>query len=77
MQLGYQGVWPGQRFFARVEGSYVQAMSYAPGDVFGKGADHPSQVRGALEMGGDLLKAPQMKRRARAAAPPIADWCCG
>ena len=40
-----------KKFFARVEGSYVQAMGYTSGDVFGKAGDHPSQIRGALEVG--------------------------
>jgi hypothetical protein len=40
-----------KQFFARVEGSFVQAMSYTSGDTFGKLGDHPAQVRGALEVG--------------------------
>lgn len=37
-----------KQFFARAEGSFVQAMSYTSGAVFGKLGDHPAQVRGAL-----------------------------
>ncbi|HJU28683.1 MAG TPA: outer membrane beta-barrel protein [Candidatus Binataceae bacterium] len=40
-----------KKFFARLEGAYVQAMGYTSGGVFGKVGDHPSQVGGALEMG--------------------------
>lgn len=40
-----------KRFFARVEGSYVQAMGYTSGSTFGRFGDHPSQIRGALEIG--------------------------
>jgi hypothetical protein len=40
-----------KQFFGRLEGSYVQAMGYTSGDVFGKVGDHPSQVRGAIELG--------------------------
>ncbi len=40
-----------KQFFARIEGSFVEAMSYSGGDPFGKLADHPSQVRGLIEGG--------------------------
>jgi hypothetical protein len=40
-----------KQFFARVEGSYVQAMSYSAGATFGRFGNHPTQVRGALEVG--------------------------
>jgi len=29
----------------------VQAMSYTPGDVFGKQGRNPAQIRGVVEMG--------------------------
>jgi Putative beta-barrel porin-2, OmpL-like. bbp2 len=40
-----------KQLFARVEGSYVQAMNYARGDTFGFSGDHPTQLRGVLELG--------------------------
>ncbi len=40
-----------KRFFARGEVSYVQAMSYTPGDIFGSQGRNPAQVRGVLETG--------------------------
>jgi hypothetical protein len=40
-----------KQLFARVEGSYVQAMNYTSGDTFGFFGDHPTQLRGALEIG--------------------------
>jgi len=39
------------QFFVRGEGSFVQAMSYTPGDVFGSQGRNPAQVRGLVEMG--------------------------
>ncbi len=40
-----------KQFFARPEVSYVQALSYTSGDVFGNKFENPAQVRGALEFG--------------------------
>lgn len=40
-----------KQFFVRPEVSYVQALSYTSGDVFGNKNGNPSQVRGALEFG--------------------------
>lgn len=40
-----------KQFFARPEVSYVQALSYTSGDVFGNKFQNPAQVRGALEFG--------------------------
>jgi hypothetical protein len=40
-----------KQFFFRGEVSYVQANSYAPGAVFGKGGINNSQVRGLVESG--------------------------
>jgi Putative beta-barrel porin-2, OmpL-like. bbp2 len=40
-----------KRFFARGEVSYVQAMSYTPGDIFGSQGRNPAQVRGVIETG--------------------------
>lgn len=40
-----------KKFFVRGEVSYVQAMSYTPGDVFGGAGRNPAQVRGVLETG--------------------------
>lgn len=40
-----------KQFFARIEGSYVGMSDYAIGSEFGKGGDHPNQVRGMLEVG--------------------------
>ncbi len=40
-----------KRFFVRGEVSFVQAMGYTPGDVFGGAGRNPAQVRGVLETG--------------------------
>jgi len=40
-----------EKYFVRVEGSYVQAMGYTPGDVFGMQGTHPTQLRGLIEAG--------------------------
>jgi hypothetical protein len=40
-----------RKFFVRGEASYVQAMSYTSGDVFGNKNQNPSQVRGLIETG--------------------------
>jgi hypothetical protein len=40
-----------KQFFVRPEVSYVQAMSYTPGDVFGGLGRNPSQIRGLVEFG--------------------------
>jgi hypothetical protein len=40
-----------KKFFVRGEVSYVQAMGYTPGDVFGGQGRNPAQVRGVLETG--------------------------
>lgn len=40
-----------KQFFVRPEVSYVQAMGYTKGDVFGSTGAHPAQVRGLLELG--------------------------
>jgi hypothetical protein len=40
-----------KKFFARAEASYVQAMSYTSGAVFGNKNENPSQVRGLIEAG--------------------------
>jgi hypothetical protein len=40
-----------KQFFVRAEGSFVQAMSYTPGDVLGSDGRNPAQVRGLIEMG--------------------------
>jgi hypothetical protein len=40
-----------KQFFARPEISYVQALNYTPGDVFGNEGRNPAQVRGLLEFG--------------------------
>ncbi len=40
-----------KQFFVRPEFSYVQAINYASGFVFGQQFDHPTQVRGLLEAG--------------------------
>jgi len=40
-----------KKFFARAEASFVQAVGYTPGDVFGNQNRNPSQVRGLLETG--------------------------
>lgn len=40
-----------KKFFVRGEVSYVQAMGYVPGDVFGGAGRNPAQVRGLLETG--------------------------
>ncbi len=40
-----------KQFFVRAEGSFVQAMSYTPGDVFGGQGRNPVQVRGLIETG--------------------------
>ena len=36
---------------ARGEASFVQAVGYTPGDVFGNRNRNPAQVRGVLETG--------------------------
>jgi hypothetical protein len=43
--------WQYKNFFARGEASFVQAVQYTPGDVFGNQNRNPAQVRGALETG--------------------------
>jgi len=40
-----------KQFFVRPEVSYVQAMNYTPGDIFGSQYRNPAQVRGLLEFG--------------------------
>lgn len=40
-----------KNFFARAEASFVQAVQYTPGDVFGNQNRNPAQVRGLLETG--------------------------
>jgi hypothetical protein len=40
-----------KQFFGRVEGSVVNTASYTPGATFGKLGDHPTQVRGMMEVG--------------------------
>jgi hypothetical protein len=40
-----------KNFFARGEASFVQAVQYTPGDVFGNQNRNPAQVRGVLETG--------------------------
>ena len=40
-----------KQFFARAEASFVQAVQYTSGDVFGPQNQHPTQVRGVLETG--------------------------
>ena len=40
-----------KQFFVRGEVSYVQAMGYTSGDVFGDQGKNPSQVRGLIETG--------------------------
>jgi Putative beta-barrel porin-2, OmpL-like. bbp2 len=40
-----------KQFFVRGEASFVQAMSYTAGDVFGNEGRNPAQVRGVLETG--------------------------
>jgi hypothetical protein len=40
-----------KNFFARGEASFVQAVQYTPGDVFGSEGRNPAQVRGVLETG--------------------------
>ncbi|HVA80529.1 MAG TPA: outer membrane beta-barrel protein [Candidatus Binataceae bacterium] len=40
-----------KQFFVRPEVSYVQAMGYTSGDVFGGQGRNPAQVRGLLEIG--------------------------
>ncbi len=40
-----------KNFFMRGEASYVQAIGYTPGDVFGNQNRNPAQVRGVLETG--------------------------
>jgi hypothetical protein len=40
-----------KQFFGRVEGSVVNTASYTTGATFGKLGDHPTQVRGAMEVG--------------------------
>jgi hypothetical protein len=40
-----------KNFFARAEASFVQAVQYTPGDVFGNQNRNPAQVRGVLETG--------------------------
>ncbi len=40
-----------RKFFVRGDVSFVQAMSYTPGDVFGGQGRNPAQVRGVLEFG--------------------------
>jgi hypothetical protein len=40
-----------KNFFARAEASFVQAVQYTPGDVFGNMNRNPAQVRGVLETG--------------------------
>jgi hypothetical protein len=40
-----------KNFFARGEASFVQAVQYTPGDVFGSQNRNPAQVRGVLETG--------------------------
>ncbi len=40
-----------KQFFVRAEGSFVQAMSYTPGDVFGGQGRNPAQLRGLIETG--------------------------
>jgi Putative beta-barrel porin-2, OmpL-like. bbp2 len=38
-------------FFGRPEFSYVRAINYASGSVFGSSGTHPTQVRGLIEFG--------------------------
>ena len=40
-----------KKFFVRPEVSFVQAMGYTPGDVFGSAGRNPAQVRGLIETG--------------------------
>jgi hypothetical protein len=40
-----------KQFFVRGEASFVQAMSYVSGDVFGNKGANPAQVRGVIETG--------------------------
>jgi hypothetical protein len=40
-----------KQFFVRPEVSYVQALNYTPGDIFGNRNTNPAQVRGLLEFG--------------------------
>jgi hypothetical protein len=40
-----------KQFFVRGEASFVQAMSYVSGDVFGNHGANPAQVRGLIETG--------------------------
>ena len=40
-----------RQFFVRPELSYVQALNYTPGDIFGNQNRNPVQVRGLLEFG--------------------------
>ncbi len=40
-----------KQFFFRAEVSYVQAMGYTSGDVFGPQGKNPAQVRGLIETG--------------------------
>jgi hypothetical protein len=40
-----------KNFFARAEASFVQAVQYTAGDVFGNQNRNPAQVRGLLETG--------------------------
>jgi Putative beta-barrel porin-2, OmpL-like. bbp2 len=40
-----------RQFFVRPEVSYVQAMNYASGDVFGSRNSNPAQIRGLIEFG--------------------------
>jgi hypothetical protein len=40
-----------KNFFMRGEASFVQAVNYTSGDVFGPENEHPTQVRGVLETG--------------------------
>jgi hypothetical protein len=40
-----------KNFFPRGEASFVQAVQYTPGDVFGNQNRNPAQVRGLLETG--------------------------
>ncbi|MBV8055621.1 MAG: porin [Deltaproteobacteria bacterium] len=40
-----------KNFFMRGEASFIQAVNYTSGDVFGSQNQHPTQVRGAIETG--------------------------
>ncbi len=40
-----------KKFFVRGEASFVQAVGYTPGDVFGNQNRNPAQVRGVIETG--------------------------